>query len=145
MPTGENLTAAGEARVCTDGDRFPGCDDPGMRPRLVIVDDHAGFRASARRLLEAEGFSVVGEADDARSALPAVLAFAPDVVLLDIALPDGDGFDVCASIAREHTAPVVLTSSRTIAGLRDRLNGSRALGFISKSDLSGSALRDLMA
>ena len=92
-----------------------------MRPRLLIVDDHAGFRASARRLLEAEGFTVVGEADGARSALPAVAALSPDVVLVDIALPDGDGFDVCAEIVREHNAAVVLTSSRTITGLQDRL------------------------
>ena len=114
-----------------------------MRPRLLIVDDHAGFRASARRLLEAEGFMVVGEADGARSALPAVVALSPDVVLVDIALPDGDGFDVCADIVRAHSAAVVLTSSRTITGLQDRLLLSRARGFIPKSDLSGSAIRAL--
>ncbi len=114
-----------------------------MRPRLLIVDDHAGFRASARRLLEAEGFTVVGEADGARSALPAVAALSPDVVLVDIALPDGDGFDVCADVMREHNATVVLTSSRTITGQRDRLLRSRACGFIPKCDLSGSAIRAL--
>ncbi|HVK45137.1 MAG TPA: response regulator transcription factor [Micropruina sp.] len=114
-----------------------------MRPTLLIVDDHAGFRASARRLLEAEGFAVVGEVDGARSALPAVARLSPDVVLVDIALPDGDGFDVCADLVREHNSTVVLTSSRTIAGLQDRLRGSRALGFIAKSDLSGSAIRAL--
>ena len=114
-----------------------------MRPTLLIVDDHAGFRASARRLLEAEGFAVVGEADDARSALPAVARLTPDVVLVDIALPDGDGFDVCADIVRAHNSTVVLTSSRTIAGLRDKLRDSKALGFIPKSDLSGSAIRAL--
>jgi len=114
-----------------------------MRPRLLIVDDHAGFRASARRLLEAEGFMVVGEADGARSALPAVVALSPDVVLVDIALPDGDGFDVCADIVRAHSAAVVLTSSRTITGLQDRLLLSRERGFIPKSDLSGSAIRAL--
>ena len=89
-----------------------------MRPTLLIVDDHAGFRASARRLLEAEGFAVVGEADGALAALPAVARLSPDVVLVDIALPDGDGFDVCADIVREHSAAVVLTSSRTIPGCR---------------------------
>jgi len=114
-----------------------------MRPRLLIVDDHAGFGASARRLLEAEGFTVVGEADGARSALPAVAMLSPDVVLVDIALPDGDGFDVCAEIVRDHNAAAVLTSSRTITGLQDRLLVSRACGFIPKSDLSGSAIRSL--
>jgi two-component system response regulator FimZ (fimbrial Z protein) len=93
--------------------------------------------------LEAEGFMVVGEADGARSALPAVVALSPDVVLVDIALPDGDGFDVCADIVRAHSAAVVLTSSRTITGLQDRLLLSRARGFIPKSDLSGSAIRAL--
>ena len=114
-----------------------------MRPTLLIVDDHAGFRASARRLLEAEGFAVVGEADGALAALPAVARLSPDVVLVDIALPDGDGFDVCAAIVSEHSSTVVLTSSRTITGLQDRLRRSRALGFIPKSDLSGSAIRAL--
>ena len=129
--------------MCTDACRARRCDDPAMRPTLLIVDDHAGFRASARRLLEAEGFAVVGEVDGARSALPAVARLSPDVVLVDIALPDGDGFDVCADLVREHNSIVVLTSSRTIAGLQDRLRGSRALGFIAKSDLSGSAIRAL--
>ena len=129
--------------MCTDACRARRCDDPVMRPRLLIVDDHAGFRASARRLLEAEGFTVVGEADGARSAWPAVVALSPDVVLVDIALPDGDGFDVCADIVREHDAAVVLTSSRTITGLQDRWRLSRACGFIPKSDLSGSAIRAL--
>jgi len=114
-----------------------------MRPTLLIVDDHAGFRTSARRLLEAEGFSVVGEVDGALSALPAVARLSPDVVLVDIALPDGDGFEVSADIVREHSSTVVLISSRTIAGLQDRLQLSRAVGFIAKSDLSGSAIRAL--
>ena len=131
------------ARACTDAGEPKGCDDPGMRPTLLIVDDHAGFRASARRLLEAEGFTVVGEAAGARSAPPAVILLSPDVVLVDISLPDGDGFDVCADLVRNHDAVVVLTSSRPIAGLQDRLRHSRARGFIPKSDLSGSAIRKL--
>lgn len=58
---------------------------------MLIVDDHPGFRASARRLLEAEGFEVVGEADGAHSAVAEAARLLPDVVLVDIALPDGDG------------------------------------------------------
>ena len=133
-----------DVRARTDASRSGRCDDPAMRPRLLIVDDHDGFRVSARRLLEAEGFTVVGEADCARSALPAVAMLSPDVVLVDIALPDGDGFDVCADIVREHTATVVLTSSRAIAGLQDRLLHSGAHGFIPKTDLSGPAIRALI-
>ena len=114
-----------------------------MRPSLLIVDDHAGFRASARRLLEAEGFAVVGEAVGARSAPAAVTRWSPDVVLVDIGLPDGDGFDLSAELVRDYDAVVVLTSSRPIAGLQDRLRHSLAHGFIPKSDLSGSAIRKL--
>lgn len=110
---------------------------------MLIVDDHPGFRASARRLLEAEGFEVVGEADGAHSAVAEAVRLLPDVVLVDIALPDGDGFEVCAAIVRAHRASVVLTSSRDIAGLRHRLSLSHARGFIPKVDLSGQAIRAL--
>lgn len=114
-----------------------------MRQTLLIVDDHAGFRASARRLLEAEGFAVVGDAEGVRIALSAVAVLLPDVVLVDIALPDGDGFELCAAILARHRAAVVLTSSRPIVGLQDRLQLSGARGFIPKSELSGMAIREL--
>ena len=61
---------------------------------MLIVDDHAGFRAHARRLLECEGYSVVGEAADTASGLEAARELAPDFVLVDIYLPDADGFAV---------------------------------------------------
>lgn len=130
-------------RVRTDAARFRWCDDSLMPRTLLIVDDHAGFRTAVRRLLEADGFTVVGEAEGAESALPAVAVLLPDVVLLDVALPDGDGFAVCADIMRTYDVTVVLMSSRTITGLRDRLRVSRACGFIAKGDLSGSAVRAL--
>src|SRR6266700_3323207 len=75
------------------------CDDRLVRPTVVIVDDHAGFRSSARALLEAEGFDVVGEAGDGVSALVAVGRLHPHVVLLDIQLPDIDGFEVADRLA----------------------------------------------
>ena len=63
---------------------------------VLIVDDHPSFRATARVLLESEGFDVVGEAEDGSSALEAVAALHPQIVLLDVQLPDLDGFEVAA-------------------------------------------------
>jgi DNA-binding NarL/FixJ family response regulator len=113
--------------------------------RLLIVDDHAGFRKYARALLEAGGYEVVGEAQDGASAWDAVLTHDPDVVLLDVALPDLDGFAVCDRLtARDPSRPaVVLTSTREVSYFRRRLDVSAARGFIAKSDLCASALHTM--
>ena len=112
---------------------------------MLIVDDHAGFRAFARALLEAAGYDVVGEADNGASALAAVAALDPDLVLLDVALPDQDGFEVCARLSHRDAArpAVVLISSRDASSFRQRLAASSARGFLPKSDLSGPALAAL--
>lgn len=111
----------------------------------MIVDDHAGFRASVRALFEAEGFNVVGEAEDGESALAAARELNPDVVLLDVALPDLDGFTVCERLTHGDVWPaVVMTSSRDIASYRRALGRSRARGFIAKGELSGWALAELV-
>jgi DNA-binding NarL/FixJ family response regulator len=108
---------------------------------VLIVDDHPGFRGFARRLLEADGFTVVGEAGDGTSALAAVDALEPELVLLDIVLPDTDGFAVADRLAQRADAPaVVLTSSREAADFGCRLEQTAAHGFIHKDDLSGYAL-----
>ena len=115
-----------------------------VRRTLLIVDDHAGFRELARAVLEAEGFDVVGEAADGESALVASRVLNPDVVLLDVALPDLDGFIVCDRLTRDGKGPaIVMTSSRDIASFREALERSQARGFIAKVDLSGPALADL--
>lgn len=112
----------------------------------MIVDDHAGFRSFARELLESEGFDVVGEANDAESALATAARLRPEVVLLDIQLPDVDGFEVAARLVEDEDPPaVVLVSTRDISSYRRRLTGSPARGFILKSDLSGSALSSLVS
>lgn len=117
-----------------------------MSRSVLIVDDHAEFRRIARALLEAEGFEVVGDAADGESALREAARLRPQLVLLDIQLPDLDGFEVAARLARRSDPPVViLTSSRTISSYRRRLAGSQALGFIAKSELSGAALAALGA
>ncbi len=90
-----------------------------MAASVLIVDDHAGFRSAARRLLELEGYVVVGEAVDGLSAITEARRLRPDLVLLDIQLPDVDGFEVCEQLCRAGDGPaVVLTSSRDARRLR---------------------------
>jgi DNA-binding NarL/FixJ family response regulator len=111
---------------------------------VLIVDDHAEFRRLARQLLEAEGFEVVGEATDGGSALAEVARLRPALVLLDVQLPDLDGFEVAARLADRADPPaVVLTSSRSISSYRRRLAESDVRGFIAKDELSGEALTAL--
>jgi DNA-binding NarL/FixJ family response regulator len=112
-----------------------------MRPSVLIVDDHAAFRSAARELLEAEGFDVLGEAADGASALAAAGELKPDVVLLDVQLPDLNGFDVADRLAAGRPAPaVVFVSSRSVSSFRWRLAANPAWAFIAKGDLSGETL-----
>ena len=117
-----------------------------MRPSVLIVDDHEDFRRSAGAMLQAEGFVIVGEAADGTEAIAKARDARPDVVLVDIQLPDLDGFVVADQIAAWPDPPiVVLISSRDAAVYRSRLANTPARGFIAKSHLSGEALADLMA
>jgi DNA-binding NarL/FixJ family response regulator len=117
----------------------------GMRPTVLIVDDHATFRASARALLQAEGFDVVGEAADGAAAVEAVAVLRPEIVLLDIQLPDLDGLTVAEQLAAAPDPPaVVLISSRDAAAYGPRLQATPARGFIPKRRLSGKALAALI-
>ena len=112
-----------------------------MGRSVLIVDDHADFRAFARALLTADGFDVVGEAPDGASALAAARSLKPALVLLDVQLPDIDGFAVCEQLAGDEGAPaVVLTSSRDASSYRRRLGASSARGFIAKAELTGRGL-----
>jgi DNA-binding NarL/FixJ family response regulator len=112
---------------------------------ILIVDDYAPFRSSARLLLDGDRFRVVGEAVDGASALDAAQALLPDVVLLDVQLPDMDGFEVARRLgAQPHAPQVVLTSSRDAADFPSRLAGASARGFISKADLSQARLANLL-
>jgi DNA-binding NarL/FixJ family response regulator len=116
-----------------------------MAKTVLIVDDHATFRASARLLLEAEGFDVVGEASDGGSAIEQATSLSPDVVLLDVQLPDIDGFEVARSVISEDGGPtVILTSSREGADFGPLVQASGARGFVSKGELSGDSLRALL-
>ena len=116
-----------------------------MPTTVLIVDDHPSFRTSARRLLEADGFAVVGEAVDAASAIAAARRLAPDVVLLDVHLPDGDGFAVAAQLTANAGGPaVVITSSHAGSDYGPLVAGSGARGFVPKAELSGEALEALL-
>jgi len=112
-----------------------------MGMTVLIVDDHPSFRASARTLLEAEGYEVVGEAENAVEALRC----APDLVLLDVQLPDLDGFEVCERLRFfDHPPVVVLTSSRDGADYGRCIEHCGACGFVPKGDLSGAAIAALL-
>jgi DNA-binding NarL/FixJ family response regulator len=109
--------------------------------KVLIVDDHPSFRSAARLLLEHDGFEVIGEAEDGAAGLAAASALDPDVILLDINLPDLNGFDVCSRICVDASAPkVVLTSSRDPREFGPLVSRSGARGFIPKSELTGEAL-----
>jgi DNA-binding NarL/FixJ family response regulator len=121
------------------------CEDSRM-PRILIVDDHPSFRSTARVLLQAEGFEVVGEAEDGESAVKAAQELRPDVVLLDVQLPDFDGFEVARRLARMNggSPAVILTSSRDAADFGPLVEQSGARGFVPKAELSGPALAALL-
>jgi DNA-binding NarL/FixJ family response regulator len=121
-----------------------GDNDP-PRPTVLIVDDHAVFRSTVRALLEYDGFEVVGEAGDGEAGVSAAVRLQPDVVLLDVRLPDIDGFAATERlVAGGSEAAIVLTSSSDDPLYPDRARRSGARGFVAKHDLSGAALLRLL-
>lgn len=111
-----------------------------MPHTVLIVDDHAGFRHAARALLEADGYRVVGESATGGEAIAAAELLQPDLVLLDVGLPDVDGIEVTRRLARKGGPMVVLTSSRDASDYPPHFDHCGARGFIPKAELSGSAL-----
>lgn len=119
------------------------CDHSRVTVTTLIVDDHPAFRASARRLLELEGFAVVGEAHDGSAALRLARELDPELVLLDVSLPDLSGYEVAERLSGAR-ARVILVSSREQSDLGRRVRESGALGFLPKDRLSGEAIHDLL-
>jgi DNA-binding NarL/FixJ family response regulator len=122
-----------------------------MSRTVLIVDDHPSFRASARRMLEGAGYEVVGEAADGAEALRFARELHPEVILLDVRLPDLDGFAVCTRItgqARSNGGPVkpkvILISSREVEDWGAIVIDCGARGFIPKAKLSARAMEDLL-
>ena len=111
----------------------------------MIVDDHPSFRSSARLLLESDGYEVVGEAATGEEGVDVARELRPDLVLLDVNLPDIDGFEVATRITADPGAPaVILTSSRDSSDFGPLVEKSGALGFVPKSELSGPALEAVL-
>ena len=122
-----------------------GYEPPVQHNRVLIVDDHAPFRSIAREVLTADGFLVVGEAVDGAEAIRACGELRPDLVLLDVQLPDIDGFAVAAILTTRIDPPaVVLVSSRSRSDYGSRMEDCRACGYIAKAELSGYAVRRLL-
>jgi len=117
-----------------------------MSKTVLIVDDHPSFRCSARAILEAEGFAVVGEVSTGALALQATRTLHPDVVLLDVQLSDQSGFDVCTALLGLNGASpaVVLVSSRDECDYGRLIASSGARGFVPKAELSGEAVASLL-
>ena len=116
-----------------------------MPTRVLIVDDHDGFRAQARRLLESEGYRVIGEADDCATALERARALQPELALVDVCLPDGDGFELASGLAELAPSPeVILISSHDGAELEPCVAESAARGFIAKAELSRAAIEGVL-
>lgn len=112
---------------------------------MLIVDDHATFRASARLLLESEGFEVIGEADTGEAAIEQSALLAPEVILLDVQLPGMDGFEVASRVTGADGAPaVILVSSRDGGDFGPLISACGACGFVAKADLSGERVRSLL-
>ena len=134
-------------RLATRRGLFPSATISLMSRTVLIVDDHPSFRASARAMLEAEGFDVVGELTEGASVVETVLALEPDVVLLDVQLPDMTGFDVCAGLENcdASTAQVILVSSRDLTDYGELVDVSCACGFVPKGELSGDMIAALLA
>ena len=119
---------------------------PGMAERLLIVDDHEPFRSFVASVLDGARFDVVGVAEDGESALDAVDALAPDLVLLDIQLPGIDGFEVAERLAARTGHPeVVLTSTRDAEDFGARLRNAPVRGFIPKHQMSVESIEAVLS
>jgi DNA-binding NarL/FixJ family response regulator len=113
--------------------------------RVLIVDDHPSFRRLAARLMVDAGYAVIGEAADAETALREAHLLRPDVVLLDIVLPDRSGLAVARELMLSAAAPrVVLTSSRSRSDFGDSFAWPPGCRFLPKHELTASRLRDAL-
>ena len=114
---------------------------PERKVRILIVDDAPSFRRVARELLERRGYMIAGEATCAAAAVDAVERLAPDAILLDVRLPDGDGFEVSARLTRADPPPaVLLVSADDFLSCYARVEACGARGFVPKSQLATAEL-----
>jgi DNA-binding NarL/FixJ family response regulator len=108
---------------------------------VLIVDDAQCFRRVARELLERRGYSVVGEADSAATALALAASLMPDAVLLDVRLPDANGFALCTALAECDPPPaVLLVTAEPDLGTYALLERCGARGLVAKEALAATDL-----
>jgi DNA-binding NarL/FixJ family response regulator len=140
-PTNESLDTEEDSGAAG----LTGNENPVRHTRVLIVDDHAPFRSIARQILTADGFLIVGQAADGAEAIRACGELRPDLVLLDVQLPDVDGFAVAAALTSQPDPPtVVLVSNRSRTEYGSRIEDCGARGYIAKAELSGDAVRRLL-
>lgn len=133
------LTASPEAGGASERDTFA------VPRRILVVDDHPGFRRQVRLMLEEAGYDVVAEAADAAGAITAAGLSSPDIALVDIGLPDRDGFIVAQALTSGGAAPaVVLVSGRDASHYGPRVAACGARGFVAKVDLTAGSLEAVL-
>jgi two-component system, NarL family, nitrate/nitrite response regulator NarL len=117
-----------------------------MAQRVLIVDDHARFRRTARRALERDGWTIAGEAADGEEALRAVRGLEPDVLVIDVGLPGMSGLEVARRLCDEMPElRVVVISTQDSADYHELAVANGARGFLPKAELSGAALAALVS
>lgn len=119
--------------------------DQSVPRRVLIIDDNSGFRAAARQLLERAGFVVVAEAASGSSGIREAKEHKPDLVIVDVQLPDCDGFAVVEQlVGLDPGVAMILTSSLDGMDLGALVEDSSALGFIPKAELSAQSISELI-
>ncbi len=117
-----------------------------MRRRILVIDDNTAFRGAVGQLLAADGFTVVAGAATGERGVQLAREHKPDLVIVDVQLPDTDGFDVAEQLAGLDPAlEVILTSSLDSSDLGALVTESPARGFVPKAELSAPAIEALLA
>ena len=116
-----------------------------MAVSVLIVDDDAEFRALAGLLLRSRGYEVIGETADAASAVDAAVSLRPGVILLDVNLPDHDGFWVAETVSEAGVqSRIVLTSAAMTHVSSGTLDRCGAVAFVPKTELATTDLAGLL-
>jgi DNA-binding NarL/FixJ family response regulator len=117
-----------------------------MSVSVLVVDDDPTFRRLARRLLTANGLVVVAEADTVAAGLATAMRARPDAALVDVELPDGDGFELAGQLTTLPWRPrVVVTSVQSNNSFNGEAQRRGAQAFILKADLARAPLAALFA